>query len=200
MPRKPKQQPNANIFPSSGEVFVNHSRYVHTKIKGEQKKIIRGGLIILGVLLLSLYWGYFAQPESSATNSVGSGFYRFIFFLILAIIPLRLLNMREYFKLKHINNINPLMRISGDGLSWWEQPEQSLSWQHIGAFAMRRSKIYALPRMAIFQPEKAHMPLMCIDTALLDVKRGDMLAYLETRLTAEHKNPDRQTLPAKETD
>ncbi len=187
--KKVKAPPNPDIFPVAGDVFVKHSRYVHSKIKKQRKKLMKSLLVIAGLLLVSGYWGFVAPPPAPSGNSVGAWFYQFIFFVLLGLIPLRLLNMKEYFKLKIVASTNPLMRMSHQGISWWEQPDVNVSWQEIGGFAIRQSKIYALPRIAAFQQDRAHMPLLCIDTALLEVKKHDMLAYLDARLLTEHKNP-----------
>lgn len=187
MAKKAKAPANPDIFPINGEVFVKHSPYVLSKIKSHRHKLVKSAALIAALLITSFYWGFLAPPEDAGSNTIGSVFYQFVFLIILGIIPLKIFNMKEYFKLKIVAKTNPIIRISHDGISWWERPEFNLPWTQIGGFAIKQSKIYALPRIAIFQQDRPHVPLICIDTALLDVKKNDMLAYLDARLIEEHK-------------
>lgn len=189
MSRKSNTPANADIFPHTGTIFIDHSRYVHNKIKTEGKKFAKSMLLIIAILFLSVYWGYFGAAPTTQEDQAIMGFYKIMAWVMLGALPFKLFGLQPYFKLKTVARTSPLMRISNEGISWWEKPELNISWQQIGVFVLKQSKIYALPRIAIFQPEKPHMPLICIDTALLDVKRKDMLAYLEARLLVEHKNP-----------
>ena len=161
---------NPDIFPQTGTVFVEQSGYVAKKLHQARRTLLK--TIIFGVtfLILALY-----------TNMIVMAMF------VVAINSAFLVGLaRTYLELKQVINTDPLFRISDDGLSWWDEPQKTLSWDEIGVFVRKASKIYALPRIALFQQDRPHKVVMCIDTALLKVKREDMLAYLENRLKAEH--------------
>jgi hypothetical protein len=161
---------NPDIFPQTGTVFVEKSSYVGKKLARVRQTLIKTVFFALLFLVLALY-----------TNMI------MLAMFVVALNSAFLINLvRNYLDLMRVKDIDPLLRISDDGLSWWNEPQKTLNWSEIGIFVRKASKIYALPRSALFQQDRPHHVVMCIDTALLKVKRKDLLAYLENRLKAEH--------------
>ena len=180
------RDPNPNIFPFEGVVFVESSPYIKQKLKKIrsvfQKDLIRFAFAVLVLIFLA---SNSDQPLNlSAITNLAS-----LMLMLLAMV--RGLQWIRYFHLKKLSNTNPLLRISEDGISTWENPDSHLSWQDMGACVLKASKIYILPRMAMFQKDRPFPPRMCIDTSLLKVQRYDMTAYLNERMKREHaKSPD----------
>lgn len=173
---------NDNIFPLDGPVFIGRAKYAEQKLRKLEDKIRRlAGMLLAGLAGLSyLSW---AAPDTADAP----GIFKMGLLVIFMFLPMNAGLFRNYMLMKKVCDINPLVKIDYDGISLWSEPEKTLSWDSIGVFVRRTSKIYALPRMAVFQPDRPHPALIEIDAALLDVKREDLLAYLTSRLSHEHK-------------
>jgi|GEM_PF-3258905 len=173
---------NDNIFSLDGPVFIGRAKYAEQKLRKLEDKIRKlAGMLLTGLAGLSyLSW---AAPDTADAP----GIFKMGLLVIFMFLPMNAGLFRNYLIMKKVCDINPLVKIDHDGISLWTAPEKTLGWDSIGVFVRRTSKIYALPRMAVFQPDRPHPALIEIDAALLDVKREDLLAYLTARLAKEHK-------------
>ena len=173
---------NENIFPLDGPVFIGRANYAEQKLHKLESKIKK-----LAGMLLASFAGLSYLSWAAPDTADSSGIMKMGLLLIFMFLPMNAGLFRNYMIMKKVCGINPLVKIDNDGISLWNDPDRTIDWDSIGVFVRRTSKIYALPRMAIFQPDRPHPALIEIDAALLDVKREDLVAYLTERLAKEHK-------------